>query len=75
MANHTPSCAAMYDERVVEAFDAEWHADQIRVQADRHDPAGPRALGVERVELAFIAVTNSSIVWLRVCRNGELLIS
>ena len=29
------------------------HADQIRMQADRHDPAGLRALGVERIELAF----------------------
>ena len=29
------------------------HADQIGMQADRHDAAGLRALGVERIELAF----------------------
>src|SRR5262252_208366 len=28
-----------------------WHADQIGVQADRHDPPGGGALGIERIEL------------------------
>src|SRR5207302_5627376 len=37
----------------VEPGDAMRHADQIGMQADRHDAAGLPALGVERVELAF----------------------
>src|SRR5437762_7047175 len=37
----------------VEPGDAMRHADQIGMQADRHDAAGLRDLGVERVELAF----------------------
>src|SRR6266849_6163066 len=40
-------------ERLVEPGDAVRHADQIGVEADRHDPARMRALGVERVELAL----------------------
>src|SRR5882757_1828233 len=40
-------------ERLVEPGDAVRHADQVGMQADRHDPAGLRALGVKRVELAF----------------------
>src|SRR5207248_5747171 len=36
----------------VEPGDAMRHADQIRMQADRHDAAGLRALGVKGVELA-----------------------
>src|SRR5204862_2153037 len=37
----------------VEPGDAMRHADQIGMQADRHDAAGLRALGVEGVQLAF----------------------
>src|ERR1700704_304736 len=40
-------------ERLVEPGDAVRHADQIGMQADRHDSAGLGALGVKRVELAF----------------------
>src|SRR6266498_3101625 len=40
-------------ERLVEPLYPVRYADQIGMQADRHDPAGLGALGVERVELAF----------------------
>src|SRR6267378_3445839 len=37
---------------ILSVGDAVRHADQIGMQADRHDPAGLGTLGVERVELA-----------------------
>src|SRR5437016_4939370 len=40
-------------ERLAEAGDAVRDADQVGVEANRHDPAGLRALGVKRVELAL----------------------
>src|SRR5713226_5648254 len=40
-------------ERLVEPGDAVRHADQVGMQADRHDPTRRCALGVERIELAL----------------------